>query len=101
MILARFVPIVRTFTATVAGVARMPHRTFVLVNAIGAVLWGCGLSTAGYALGGVGFVADHVELMTLTVVGLSLVPAAVSVLRRRFHGSAKDDAPARDLAEAS
>ena len=83
VILARFVPIVRTFTPTVAGVGAMPYRRFVAYNAIGATACGAsGCSIAGFALGGVPFVAAHVEVMTLVVVVLSLVPAVVSVLSR-------------------
>jgi membrane protein DedA with SNARE-associated domain len=103
VILARFVPIVRTFTPTVAGVGAMPYRRFVGYNAIGATLWGVGMLAAGHALGGVSLVSGHVEVMTLTVVALSLVPAAVSVwrARRRQPEASKEDTPASNLAGVS
>jgi membrane-associated protein len=103
VILARFVPIVRTFTPTVAGVGAMPYRRFVSYNAVGATVWGVGMLAAGHALGGVAFVAAHVEVMTLAVVAVSLVPAAVSVwrARRRRPDAAHADTPARDPAGVS
>jgi membrane-associated protein len=103
VMLARFVPIVRTFTPTVAGVGAMPYARFTAYNAIGGVLWGVGMLTAGHLLGGVPFVAAHVEVMTLAVVALSLVPALVSVLRSRRRPSVPphdDGAPASELTEA-
>lgn len=103
VILARFVPVVRTFTPTVAGVGAMPYRRFMTYNAVGATLWGVGMLTAGHALGGVPLVAAHVEVMTLAVVALSLVPALVSVwrARRRSPGTEHEDTPASTLAEVS
>ncbi len=103
VILARFVPIVRTFTPTVAGVGAMPYRRFLTYNAIGATLWGVGMLAAGHALGGVPLVAAHVQVMTLTVVALSLVPAAVSVwrARRRQPEASEEDTPASRLAGVS
>src|SRR5690349_6560836 len=56
IVLARFVPIVRTFTPIVAGASHMPYRTFLLCNVIGGTLWGCGVTTLGYFLGQIAFV---------------------------------------------
>lgn len=83
VVLARFVPVVRTFTPVVAGIARMPYRRYLVYNAAGGVVWCTALVLAGYFLGGVAFVAAHVEVMTLAVVVLSLVPAGVAVVRHR------------------
>jgi membrane-associated protein len=83
VVLARFVPVVRTFTPVVAGVGRMPYRRFALYNAAGALAWGVCLLSAGYFLGGVPFVAAHVELIVLGFVVLSLIPAAIALLRHR------------------
>ncbi|MCW2737248.1 VTT domain-containing protein [Nocardioides sp.] len=85
VVLARFVPIVRTFTPTVAGVARMPYRRFVLFNAIGAVLWGVGMLAAGHLLGGVPFVARHVQVLTPAIVLLSVLPGAAPLVRDRLR----------------
>jgi membrane-associated protein len=103
VILARFIPVIRTFTPAIAGVGAMPYRRFATYNAVGATLWGIGMLAAGHALGGVPLVAAHVEVMTLAVVALSLVPAVVSVwrARRRRPVTGQGDSPAIDLAGVS
>ncbi|GAA1807835.1 VTT domain-containing protein [Nocardioides hankookensis] len=86
VVLGRFVPVVRTFTPVVAGVGRMPYRRFLVYNLVGALAWGVGVLTAGYFLGGVPFVAAHVEVIVLGVVALSLVPVAIAAVRHRRCG---------------
>jgi len=83
IVLARFVPIVRTFAPVVAGVSRMNYRTFVAYNVIGGVLWGAGVTTLGYFLGQIDFVADNIELILVGIVLLSFVPIASELLRAR------------------
>ena len=83
IVIARFVPIVRTFAPVVAGVGRMHYRTFVFYNVFGGVLWGAGVTTAGYFLGQVPFIAEHVEAVILGIIALSFVPIGVEVLRAR------------------
>jgi membrane-associated protein len=83
IVLARFVPIVRTFAPVVAGVSRMHYRTFVVYNAVGAVLWGAGVTALGYFLGQVTFVRENVEVILLLIVGVSVLPIVVEVLRAR------------------
>lgn len=83
IVLARFVPIVRTFTPIVAGASRMHYRTFVLYNVIGGVLWSCGVTMLGYFLGQVPFVKSHIELILLGIVAVSVLPIAVELLRAR------------------
>jgi membrane protein DedA with SNARE-associated domain len=83
VILGRFVPVVRTFVPVVAGVGRMPHRTFTVLNLLGAVVWAVGIVTVGFFFGGITFVAAHIELITVVIAGVSVVPAAFEVLRRR------------------
>jgi membrane-associated protein len=83
IVLARFVPIVRTFAPVVAGVGRMRYRTFVTYNVIGGVLWGAGVTTLGYFLGQVDFVADNIELILIGIVLLSVVPIGAELLRAR------------------
>jgi membrane-associated protein len=103
VVLARFVPIVRTFTPTVARVGRMPYRRFVLFNAIGAVLWGVGMLTAGHLLGGVPFVARHVQVLTPIIVLLSVLPGAVPLVRDRLRTNTPEavDTPADEPTGAS
>ncbi|WP_059010219.1 DedA family protein [Streptomyces specialis] len=86
LVLARFVPIVRTFTPIIAGVCRMDYRAFVTFNIIGGVLWGAGVTLLGAALGKVDFVREHVELILILIVLLSVVPIAIEYLRARRAG---------------
>ncbi len=84
IVLARFVPIVRTFAPIVAGVGRMPYRTFVTYNVIGGLLWAVGITSLGYVLGDrVPWVEENLELAILGIVGLSLVPIIIEVIRAR------------------
>ncbi|MEV4509181.1 VTT domain-containing protein [Dactylosporangium sp. NPDC049525] len=83
IVLARFVPIVRTFTPIVAGASGMHYRTFVLYNVIGGTLWGTGVTVLGYFLGQVAFVKSNIELILIGIVVLSVVPIAVELLRAR------------------
>jgi membrane-associated protein len=86
IVLARFVPIVRTFAPVVAGVSRMDRRVFTTYNVVGAVLWGAGVTALGYFLGQVAFVAQNVEVILLCIVAISVLPIVIEVLRaRRTH----------------
>ncbi|MEV5280946.1 VTT domain-containing protein [Streptomyces sp. NPDC051994] len=83
LVLARFVPIVRTFTPIVAGVSGMNYRSFVTFNVIGGTLWGAGVTLLGAALGNVDFVHKHIELILVAIVLVSVVPIAIEFLRAR------------------
>ncbi|AXI78879.1 DedA family protein [Peterkaempfera bronchialis] len=83
IVLARFVPVIRTFTPVVAGVSRMSYRTFTVYNIVGGVLWGSGVTLLGHVLGRIAFVRDHIELILVGIVLLSVVPVAVELLRAR------------------
>jgi len=83
VILARFVPVVRTFTPVVAGVGRMSRRRFTVYNLVGAATWAVGLLVAGFFLGGVPVIADHIELVAVGLASLSVVPASIAFARRR------------------
>ncbi|MEV6010667.1 VTT domain-containing protein [Streptomyces sp. NPDC051976] len=87
IVMACFVPIVRTFTPIVAGVSRMNYRTFVTFNLIGGTLWGAGVTLLGYWLGQIDFVHKNIEAMLVLVVLLSVVPIGIEYLRSR--GKAK------------
>ncbi|MER7330864.1 MULTISPECIES: VTT domain-containing protein [unclassified Micromonospora] len=84
IVLARFVPIVRTFTPIVAGVSRMNYRTFVIYNVIGGILWGTGVTVLGYFLGQIPFVKANIEMILIAIVALSVVPIVVELLRARM-----------------
>jgi membrane-associated protein len=88
IVLARFVPIVRTFTPIVAGASRMHYRTFLIYNVIGGTLWACGVTTLGYFLGQVAFVRSNIELILIGIVVVSVVPVAVELLRARRRSRA-------------
>lgn len=91
IVLARFVPIVRTFAPIVAGVSGMHYRTFVTFNVVGGLLWSVGVTLLGYFLGQVDVIEDNLEVAILVVVGISLLPIAIEVLRaRRGHGEIGD-----------
>lgn len=93
LILARFVPIVRTFVTLVAGVAKMPFRSFIAYTAIGGVLWGVGVTTAGYFLGRVDLIREHIDLALVLIVLVSLIPMAVEyALHRLKAGRATQEA---------
>ncbi|MET7934729.1 VTT domain-containing protein [Streptomyces sp. NPDC005322] len=92
LVLARFVPIVRTFTPIIAGVSRMNYRSFITFNIIGGALWGAGVTLLGAGLGKIDFVHQHIELMLVGIVLLSVIPIAIEFLRAR--GKAKKEAAA-------
>jgi membrane-associated protein len=83
IVLARFVPMVRTFTPIVAGASRMRYRTFAIFNAIGGLLWGAGVTVLGYLLGQISFVRSNIELVLIGIVVISFAPIAVELLRAR------------------
>ena len=84
LILARFVPIVRTFVTLVAGVGKMDFRHFITYTAIGGVLWACGVTVLGFYLGRVPFVRDNLEVALILIVLVSVIPMIVEfVLARR------------------
>ena len=82
VVFARFVPVVRTFTPVVAGVAAMSRRSFTAYNALGGLVWTVGFLAVGYFLGGVPVIAAHVDLLAVGVVAVLLVPAAVGLIRQ-------------------
>jgi membrane-associated protein len=90
VVLARFVPIVRTFAPLVAGVARMNYRTFLTFSVFGGTLWIWSMLFTGYVLGRyIPGVAKHVELVILTVIFISILPGILSWLKERRRGSSE------------
>ena len=87
IVLARFVPVVRTFAPVVAGVGRMPYRTFVTFNVLGGLLWAVGITSLGYALGEAIPDIDRYLLPVIAlIVVVSVLPVALEVLKaRREH----------------
>ncbi len=83
IVLARFIPIVRTFAPIVAGVGSMRYRTFVTYNIMGAVLWGAGVTTLGYYLGEIEVVKNNIEIAIIVIVAVSLLPVAIELIKHR------------------
>jgi membrane-associated protein len=84
IVLARFVPIVRTFTPVLAGVGRMHYRTFVTFNVLGGLLWAAGVTTLGYVLGTTVPSIDRYLLPAIAVIVLlSVLPVLIEVRRNR------------------
>jgi membrane-associated protein len=84
LILARFVPIVRTFVTLVAGVGKMDFRKFITYTAIGGVLWACGVTILGYYLGTIPIIHDNLEAALILIVFISIIPMLVEyVLHKR------------------
>ncbi|MEC5178874.1 VTT domain-containing protein [Arthrobacter sp. CG_A4] len=82
LILARFVPIIRTFVPVIVGVAQMSKRKFFLFNVIGAVLWGGGVTLLGYLLGDtVPWVRENLDIIFVIIVLVSVIPIGVEVIR--------------------
>jgi membrane-associated protein len=81
IVLARFVPIVRTLAPVMAGVGRMNYRVFLTYNVIGGVAWGVGVTTLGYFLGQIEFVHANIEFIILGIVALSVLPVALELAR--------------------
>ncbi len=86
IVLARFVPIVRTFITVIAGVGRMDRRLYLAYSALGGAIWASGVTLLGYWLGHITFVREHIQphldLILIGVVVVSILPAALHVVRR-------------------
>ncbi|MEX2139283.1 MAG: VTT domain-containing protein [Pirellulales bacterium] len=98
IVLARFVPLVRTFTPFVAGVARMRYRDFVFYNIAGGVGWVFSMTMIGYLLGNVPFISEHFEKVVLLIVFISILPILIGGFRhwsinraRAPHRTTTDD----------
>ncbi|MGW7426485.1 DedA family protein [Streptomyces sp. NPDC054813] len=83
LILARFVPVIRTFTPIIAGVSGMAYRSFLVFNVIGGVLWGAGVTLLGSWLGKIDVVKNNIEAILILIVLVSVVPIAIEFLRAR------------------
>jgi len=83
IILARFVPIVRTFAPFVAGVAEMKYRTFLAYDLLGGFIWIFSLTFAGYFLGHFEIIRKNIEIVALIIVFISILPIIIEVIRNR------------------
>ncbi len=84
IVIARFIPIIRTFAPFVAGVGEMPYRTFIFYNIIGAVIWVGSFIYAGFYFGQLLIVQTNFKLIILAIIILSITPPVIEYLRHRF-----------------
>lgn len=84
IILARFVPIVRTFAPFVAGMAEMSYHRFVLFNLVGAAVWVVSLLYAGYFLGGIPFIAKNIGSIAIALVLIPAMPVVIEFIKMKF-----------------
>lgn len=89
LVLARFVPLVRTFVTLIAGIGRMNFRYFIAYTAIGGVLWAFGVTILGFFLGNVPFIANNIDLVLVVIVLVSVLPMGVEALRARRKADAE------------
>jgi membrane-associated protein len=86
IIAARFVPIVRTFAPVAAGVGHMSYRRYSLYNAVGAIIWGSGLTFAGFILGYwkpvADFVTEYIDIILLAAVAIAVIPTAYHAIKQ-------------------
>ena len=83
IVLARFVPIVRTFAPTIAGIAGMKYRNFVIYNVLGGIGWITSMSLLGYFLGNVPWVKDNFEKAVIGIIILSILPMVIHFVQER------------------
>jgi membrane-associated protein len=83
IVLARFVPIVRTFLNPLMGVGQLPAGRFLGWNVLGGTLWGTGLCLLGYFLGSISFIGKNLEVVALVIVAISVLPIALELVHNR------------------
>ena len=83
VIMARFVPIVRTLAPFIAGVAEMKYRTFLLFDLMGGAIWILSLTLAGYFLGHFDIIRKNIEIVAILIIVLSLMPVIIEVFRNK------------------
>lgn len=101
LLLARFVPFVRTFVPIVAGIARYRYGVFLVWNVAGAIVWVGGFLIAGELLGSIPLVARNIELIALIIVAISVLPIAFGWLRARLKGHGVAEQAEDDLDRAT
>ena len=83
VIMARFVPIVRTLAPFIAGVAEMKYRTFLLFDLMGGAIWILSLTLAGYFLGHFDIIRKNIEIVAILIIVLSLMPVIIEIFRNK------------------
>lgn len=99
IVLARFVPFVRTYIPVAAGIGRMHYGHFIRYNVIGAFLWGVGITLLGYFLGNVSFIRDNLEIAAIVIVLVSVLPIVFEAVKHRREASRVIEEIAEDAVE--
>ncbi len=99
IIIARFVPMIRTFAPVVAGIAQMPYRRFIAYNIFGGIGWVISLSAVGYFLGQYGIVRNNIEVTSMLIIFVSLLPAGITFLHSRLRQRAPTNKTPPDAEE--
>jgi membrane-associated protein len=89
IVLARFVPVVRTFAPVIAGVGEMEYKTFVRYNVVGGLLWGAGVPLLGYFLGQIEAVKNNIEIAIIVIVFVSILPMLLEFVNHRRAAKAQ------------
>lgn len=90
IVIARFVPIVRTLAPFVAGIGRMDYKTFFSYNVIGGFVWVFGITICGYFLGNIPLIRDNFSKVVLLIIAISVLPIIYSVLKEKFSNNKKE-----------
>ena len=96
IIIARFVPIIRTFAPFVAGIGKMTYLKFLTYNVLGGLLWVGGLTLAGFFFGNLPFVREHFSVIIIAIIIISILPGVIEFLRHRRQASRPAQAPEAD-----
>ena len=91
IVLARFIPVVRTFVPNIAGVSKMDYSTFLRFNIVGCVILGFGVSWLGYLFGNIEIVQENFGLAILAIGAVSFVPIAIEVVRARRNARSAEE----------
>ena len=84
IVIARFVPVVRTFAPFVAGIGKMSYAKFAAYNVFGAILWVSSLVLAGFFFGNIPFIKDNFTMVVLAIIGISVLPGVIGIFRYRW-----------------
>ncbi|MDD3771965.1 MAG: DedA family protein [Weeksellaceae bacterium] len=87
IVIARFVPIVRTLAPFVAGIGRMSYATFITYNVVGAILWVVGITLVGYFLGNVPIIKDNFSTVVIGIVLISILPIIIEIIKAKYSES--------------
>lgn len=101
IILARFVPIVRTFAPFVAGMGKMSYRHFAFYNVTGALLWVLLFTYAGYLFGDLPIVQKNLKLLIVAIIFISILPGVIEIIRHRRAAAKEKNAVAKENSAAT